>query len=91
MSWRIDHLHESVSKPNLRISGNLLRGSSGSGLMSPGRDMAKRSTGWHREFDEPIALPDGRNLIVLLDAASYVAALHWKEVEAPSRKPRSSP
>jgi hypothetical protein len=53
--------------------------------------MAKRSTGWHREFDEPIALPDGRNLIVLLDAASYVAALPWKEVEAPSRKPRSSP
>jgi hypothetical protein len=61
----------------------LLRGSSGSGLMSLGRDMAKRSTGWHREFDDPIALPDGRTLITLRDAASCITALPKKEAGAP--------
>jgi hypothetical protein len=45
--------------------------------------MAKCSAGWHREFDEPIALPDGRNLIVPRDAANYITALPRKEVEAP--------
>ena len=59
-----------------------MRGSSGSGLMSLGRDMAKRSTGWHREVDERIALPDGRKLVVLRDAASYITALPKQEVDA---------
>ena len=35
------------------------------------------------EFDEPIALPDGRKLVVLRDAASYITALPKKEADAP--------
>ncbi len=31
--------------------------------------MSGPSSGWGREFDEPIALPDGRKLVVLRDAA----------------------
>jgi hypothetical protein len=45
--------------------------------------MAKRSTGWHREFDDPIALPGGRTLITLRDAASCITALPKKEADAP--------
>jgi hypothetical protein len=33
------------------------------------------STNWSREFDEPIALPDGGELRTLLDAGRYVDAL----------------
>jgi hypothetical protein len=40
---------------------------------SPGaREMAERRTGWSREFDEPIALPNGRKLVILRDAAEYI-------------------
>jgi hypothetical protein len=35
--------------------------------------------GWSREFDEPIALPDGGKLVVLRDAANYITALPAKE------------
>ena len=38
---------------------------------------------WGRQFDEPIELPDGRKLVVLRDAASYVTALPKKEADAP--------
>jgi hypothetical protein len=31
--------------------------------------------GWHRPFDDPIRLPDGRELRTLADAGHYVAAL----------------
>ena len=34
---------------------------------------------WSREFDEPIAFPDGRTLITLRDAASYIMDLPPKE------------
>jgi hypothetical protein len=34
----------------------------------------------HR-FDDPIALPDGRKLVTLLDAASYATKLPKKEAE----------
>jgi hypothetical protein len=37
--------------------------------------MADRSSGWGRELDAPIALPDSRNLVCLRDAASYITAL----------------
>ncbi|EJN11877.1 hypothetical protein PMI42_04892 [Bradyrhizobium sp. YR681] len=30
---------------------------------------------WSAAFDEPIALPDGRQLLTLLDAGEYIAAL----------------
>jgi hypothetical protein len=45
--------------------------------------MSERSSGWGREFDEPIVLPDGRKLIVLRDAAGYITALPKKEADAP--------
>jgi hypothetical protein len=45
--------------------------------------MSEPSSDWGREFDEPIALPDGRKLIVLRDAASYITALPNKEADAP--------
>jgi hypothetical protein len=34
-------------------------------------DMAK--TGWQREFDDPIQLPDGRKLLTLKDAIEHLA------------------
>ena len=30
---------------------------------------------WSREFDEPIALPDGRELVTLREAADYIMGL----------------
>jgi hypothetical protein len=38
-------------------------------------EMAERRTGWSREFDEPIALPNGRKLVTLQDAAEYITLL----------------
>ena len=37
--------------------------------MVPGREMAER-TGWGREFDEPITLPGGRQLVT----ASFITS-----------------
>jgi hypothetical protein len=45
--------------------------------------MSEPSSGWGREFDEPIALPDGRKLVLLRDAASYITALPEKEADTP--------
>ena len=45
--------------------------------------MSEPSSGWGRQFDEPIELPDGRKLVVPRDAASYVTALPKKEADAP--------
>jgi hypothetical protein len=45
--------------------------------------MSEPSSGWGHEFDEPIALPNGRQLVVLRDAASYITALPKKEADAP--------
>ena len=49
-----------------------------SGWISRGEEMAKQSSGWGRELDEPIELPDGRKR----DAASYITALPKKEADA---------
>jgi hypothetical protein len=38
---------------------------------------------WSREFDEPILLPDGRKLVTLRDAASYITGLPKKEATEP--------
>jgi hypothetical protein len=52
-----------------------LRGSSGSGLMSPGvREMSK-PIGWQREFEDTIPLPRGGRLVTLQDAADYILKL----------------
>jgi len=45
--------------------------------------MAERNAGWSRKFDEPIALPDGRRLVVLRDAADYTTGLPAKEPASP--------
>ena len=45
--------------------------------------MSEPSSGWGRQFDEPIELPNGRKLVVLCDAASYITALPKKESAAP--------
>jgi hypothetical protein len=37
---------------------------------------------WSTEFDEPIALSDGRKLVTPLDAGEYTTALPKKEHEA---------
>jgi hypothetical protein len=44
--------------------------------------MSKR-TGWSREFDESIVLPDGRQIVSLRDAATYVTGLPKKEATRP--------
>ena len=45
--------------------------------------MSELSSGWSREFEEPVALPDGRKLVVLRDAANYITALPAKDVALP--------
>jgi hypothetical protein len=42
---------------------------------STGRAGAISAAQWSREFDDPIALPDGRKLVTLRDAASYITKL----------------
>jgi hypothetical protein len=39
--------------------------------------------GWQRHFDESIPLPDGRTLVTLHDAATFITALPKKEAALP--------
>ena len=39
--------------------------------------------GWLRKFEDPIPLPDGRMLVTLRDAATYITALPKKEAALP--------
>ena len=39
--------------------------------------------GWQRAFDDPIELPDGRTLVTLHDAATYITGLPKKEAAKP--------
>ena len=39
--------------------------------------------GWQREFDEPIAVPNGRSLRTLRDAGDYITKLPKAEHSAP--------
>jgi hypothetical protein len=39
--------------------------------------------GWQRAFDDPIQLPDGRTLVTLHDAATYITGLPKKEAAEP--------
>jgi hypothetical protein len=41
--------------------------------------MSESTSGWSREFDESIALPGGRKLVCLRDAANYITALPKNE------------
>jgi len=40
-------------------------------------------SGWQRDFDEPMQLPDGRTLVTLHDAATYITGLPKKEAAKP--------
>jgi hypothetical protein len=52
--------------------------------MPPGRWRCQSfSSGWSREFDESIELPDGNKLVTLRDAANYITALPAKEAALP--------
>jgi hypothetical protein len=44
------------------------------------------ATGWSRAFDDPIALPDGRELITLRDVGEYVQRLPAKVQKRPEWK-----
>ena len=39
--------------------------------------------GWQRAFDDPIALPNGRELVTLQDAGHYITKLPKAEHDAP--------
>jgi hypothetical protein len=45
--------------------------------------MSERSSGWSRKFEDPIALTDGRRLVTLHDAATYITALPDEESHLP--------
>jgi hypothetical protein len=38
-------------------------------------------TGWSKRFEDPVTLPNGRQLVTLLDAGNYVAGLRRKEAQ----------
>jgi hypothetical protein len=40
-------------------------------------------TGWQRQFDDPIPLPRGRQLVTLQDAGNYITKLPKAEHTAP--------
>jgi hypothetical protein len=37
--------------------------------------MASSRRGWQRQFDDPVSLPNGRQLVTLKDAADYIMKL----------------
>ena len=39
-------------------------------------------TGWSKLFEDPVTLPNGRQLVTLLDAGNYIASLPRKEHES---------
>jgi hypothetical protein len=39
--------------------------------------------GWQRKFEDPIPLPNGRQLVTLKDAADYMTSLPKKESDLP--------
>jgi hypothetical protein len=41
---------------------------------------------WKRRFDDPILLPDGRKLMTLRDAATYITKLPKKEADSDERQ-----
>lgn len=38
-------------------------------------------TGWSKRFEDPVTLPNGRQLVTLLDAGNYVAGFRRKEAQ----------
>jgi hypothetical protein len=52
-------------------------------MVQPGLTVGVESLSWKRRFDDPIGLPDGRRLITLQDAGTYITKLPKSEHEAP--------
>jgi len=48
-------------------------------MFQPGLTVGVELLSWKRRFDDPIVLPDGRRLVTLRDAATYVTTLSKKE------------
>jgi hypothetical protein len=48
-----------------------------------GQSKSMREKGWSREFDDPIDLPRGRQLVTLEDAGTYITKLPKAEHSAP--------
>jgi hypothetical protein len=48
-----------------------------------GQSKPMREKGWSREFDDPIDLPRGRQLVTLADAGNYITELPKAEHSAP--------
>jgi hypothetical protein len=48
-------------------------------MKRPEKPYLDRNQGWSREFHEPIALPGGRTLLTLHNAATYITGLSKKE------------
>ena len=46
--------------------------------------------GWKRAFDDPIPLPDGRELVTLQDAGHYITKLPKAEHDAPGMAGRDA-
>ena len=44
--------------------------------------MKAANRGWTRAFEDPILLPSGRKLVILLDAATYATKLPKKQADA---------
>jgi hypothetical protein len=51
----------------------------------------KNPAGWSREFEEPIDLPRGRQLVTLQDAGKYITKLPKAEHAAPEWQARCKP
>jgi hypothetical protein len=47
------------------------------------------ATGWAREFEDEIILPDGRKLVTLRDAATYVTKLRKRSRGGWNGRPQS--
>ena len=52
--------------------------------------MASSRRGWQRPFDDPVSLPDGRQLVTLKDAADYIMKLPKAEQNLPEWQPTTS-
>jgi hypothetical protein len=60
------------------------------GPNSTRRDGAISGRDWKREFDDPIQLPRGRQLVTLKDAGTYITKLPKAEHEAADRAGRDA-
>ena len=51
-------------------------------LRADRRHALMREAGWSKLFEDPVTLPNGRQLVTLLDAGNYIASLPRKETQS---------